>query len=280
MPTLREIKGHINSVRSIAQVTRAMEVVALTKHHRLRERAEATRAFAERSWEVLIHLASAAESYIRESPVFHGYDRVRCLGVLLITSNKGMVGSYNHDVITPTSEYISARHLPVKLVTVGKIGRDAMLEQGYTVHADFQLPDTARINEITPVARVLLDGFNARLFEEVFIAYTQSRSSARSQPVMQPLLPIRSVAPAEAREYVYEPSPQELLMILLPRLIRFQIYQAFLESLVAENVSRMMAMNAATQNASELIRHLTISYNKARQQAITAEIVDIMTAIR
>ncbi len=280
MPTAREIKGHISSVRSISKVTRALETVSAVKNRRLQARLESTRVFAEKSWEILTHLASAAESYARESPFFCGYSDVQRLAMLLISSDRGMVGTYNLDIIALATDLCYRSPVPVEVITIGKIGRDAMLRRGFSIHADFsQLGDVSDITAMTPVARVLLDGFNERVFDRVTMVYTQFGPGARLRPTARQLLPICPERPTSSREYIYEPEPQELISALLPRLIRFQVYEAFLEALCAENVSRMMAMRSATRNAEELIEHLTISYNKARQQAITAEILDIVSGV-
>ncbi len=277
MSNLREIKGHISSVRSIAKVTRAMEMVATARNHRLQARVASTRAFADKSWEVLNHLASAAESVVREHPMFCGYPTVNRTGLLLITSDRGMVGAYDHNVVSLATQYIESRKLEAELITIGKMGRTMMLREGYQIHAEFSnLSEKVDITDLTPVARVLLDGFRDRIFDEVVICYTEFQSGTKLKPTIRQLLPICPGEAPSRREYIYEPDPAELLQALLPRLIRFQIFQAFLESLAAENTSRMVAMHAATQSASDIIDHLTISYNKARQQAITAEINDIL----
>lgn len=277
MPTRREIKGHINSVRSIAKVTRAMEMVSLARAQRLQARVLSTRAFAAKSWEVLNHLASESEAQVRENPMFCGYAQVKRIGILLITSDKGLAGAYNHEILTLVSRYVGAQRAPAVFITIGKTGRDAMLQQGHTIHAEFgPLSDTADITAMMPVARVLLDGFADRTFDEVVVAYTQFQPGAQLKPAIRQLLPVSPEQVAERREYLYEPEPQELLLALLPRLIHFQIYQAFLESLAAEHQSRRMAMHNATENADELIAHLRLSYNKARQQEITSELVDIL----
>ncbi len=277
MPAAREIKGHIHTVRSIAKVTRALETVSAVRNRRLQARLESIHSFAEKSWEVLNHLASAAESGIQENPIFCGYPDVKRIGMLLITSSRGMVGTYNLDVIALANDYYHTSALPVEFVTIGKAGREALLRQGFSIHADFDhLGDLPGINDLAPVAQVLLDGYRERAFDKVTMLYTQFRPGARLQPTIRQLLPITLERPVHAREYLYEPEPQELLTTLLPRLIRFQVYEAFMESLCAENTARMLAMRSATRNADELMGSLTMSYNKARQQAITAEIMDIL----
>jgi len=277
MPTLREIKGHMSSVQSIAKVTKALGAVSAAKAHRLMARIKNTSVFAEKSWEVLNHLASAAEPYVQENPIFCGYPSVKRTGLLLITSSRGMVGAYDHSVIALASEHLKGRDLPAKVITFGRVGRNAMLRQGYDIHADFSLlDDAARGADLTPAARVVLDGFHKRLFDEVFVVYTQFKPGSRLQPTVFQLLPIRPELSSQTHEYLYEPSQADLLMALIPRTIRFQIYRAFLEAVTAENTSRVTAMRTATKNAADLMDHLKLNYNKVRQQTVTAELIDIL----
>jgi len=276
MPTAREIKGHIHTIRSIAKVTRALETVSAVRNRRLLSRLGSIHSFAQKSWEVLNHLASATESGIQEDPMFCGYPEVKRIGMLLITSSRGMVGTYNLDIAL-ANDYYRSSPLPVEFITIGKAGRDALLRQGFSIHADFNhLGDPSDSSALAPVAKVLLDGYRERAFDKITILYTQFRPGARLQPAIRQLLPITLERPERTCEYFYEPEPQELLATLLPRLIRFQVYEAFMESLCAENTACMIAMASATRNADELIGSLTMSYNKARQQAITAEIMDIL----
>ena len=277
MAPLREIKEHIGSVRSIAKVTRAMEMVATARNHRLQTRVESTRTFADKSWEVLNHLAAAAADCVSGNCMFCGYAEVQHIGMLLITSDKGMVGAYNYNILSLVSSYLASRPVPIEFVTLGKVGREAMLQEGRHIHADFSgLGDKVDITDLTPVANVLIEGFQARHFDEILIAYTEFAGGRYIRPRIRQLLPVCPGEATEAREYLYEPNADALLLALLPRLIRFQVFQAFLESLVAENTSRMIAMHSATQNASAMIDDLTLGYNKTRQQTITSEIMDIV----
>ncbi|MBC7235939.1 MAG: ATP synthase F1 subunit gamma, partial [Chloroflexi bacterium] len=277
MANLREIKRHIQSVQAIAKVTNALEVISAAKNLRLQSRVHNSRLFAIKSWEVLTHLASAAEPELETNPMFCGYRQVERIGMLLITSNKGMAGPYNYNMLERANAYIEAQRAPVELITIGREGREAMLRRGREIHADFILPEDAiELSDMNPVAQVVLDGFSQRHFDEMVLAYTQFQPGARLVPTVRPLLPFCPEAPSERREYVYEPEPAELLRSLLPRVIRFQIFQAYLESLMAENTSRQVAMRAATQNAEDLVQDLTMTYNKARQQAITAELADLL----
>ena len=277
MPSLRELRRHVASVESIAKITNAMEVVSSARVHRLRSRAEATHPFAVKSWEVLSHLASASEAQIQENPLFCGYGQAKSIGMLLITSERAMVGAYNHNIISFALEYAHSQQASVEVITLGRAGRAAMLREGCAVHADLTPPgDRADIASLSPVARVVVDGFAQRTFEQVTLVYTQFQEGVRLQPTARQLLPLCPTEESKPRQYIYEPDPVTLIQELLPRIIRFQIYQAYLESLLAENTARMAAMHTATQNAEQLIDRLTLSYNKARQEAVTAEILEIL----
>ena len=152
-----------------------------------------------------------------------------------------------------------------------------MLHRGYPIHADFDhLEEKGGFAEINPVSQVVLDGFRDRVFDQVAIAYTQFGPGVRLKPTVRQLLPVRPLESPGSLRYIYEPGPREILLALLPRFVRFQLYRCFTESLAAENISRMIAMRTATRNANDLMHDLVIDYNKARQQSITAEILDII----
>ena len=276
MPSLREIRGHIQSVRSISKVTKAMEVVAAAKAHRLEARINDTQPFSVKSWEVLSHLAATVADQSEQDIIFCGHPRVEQSGIVLFTSNRGMVGAYDHTVFTTALRYLMRREARGEIITVGRTGRDMMLGQQQHIHADFSaLDDGADIDAITPVSQVLLDGSREGHFQEVVLVYAQHRRGAHLQPTARQLLPI-SPETLEPREYIYEPDPEELLASLLSRIVRFQIYEAFLEARAAENTARMIAMHNATNNAGDLTESLSRGYNKARQEAVTGELTDTL----
>ena len=276
MANLRQIRRHINSVQSIAKTTSAMEVVSTAKNLRIESRVANARLFAATSWELLTHLAWADEEAVRANPLFCGYDQIDSVGMILITSNKGLVGSYNHNLLAQALRVVEHRPA-VKAITLGRQGQLAMLRRGVPIHADVHLPEErVELDDLAPVAQIAIEGMNQRQFDEVVLIHTLYHEGARLQVTTRRLLPVCPEAPTERRNYVYEPEPEELFRSLLPRVIRFQLFEAYMESLVAENVSRMVAMRAATQNADDVIKDLTLAYNKARQQAITAEMADLL----
>ena len=277
MPTLRDIKSHMQSVSSISKVTKAMQVVAAAKSHRLKSRVDDTRNFSERSWEVLAHLAEALQAVTDDDPVFGGYADPGRLGVILMTSNRGMVGAFDQMVIAQAENHISQRGLPAQAITIGRVGREHMRRRGFTILADYStLDDRTSIDELTPLAHTVLDGFRGRVFDELAVVYTQFGASNRLTPTVRKLLPISTDHIASKREYIFEPDADELIRELLPRVIRFQLYEAFLESQTAENTARMIAMYQATRNADDLQSDLSRRYNKVRQQSITSELNDIL----
>jgi F-type H+-transporting ATPase subunit gamma len=223
-------------------------------------------------------------------PMLSRRPEINEIGILLMSSDRGLCGAYNYNIVRVAMDFIKDRGKPVKLITVGRKGRDLMWRAGYNVVAEFSnLPATPTSLDIAPIARAALDDFLLGAVDEVFVAYTDFINTLKQMTTVKRLLPIQpgavetqamgeyveDVAPGAAVDYIYEPSPQEILDAVLPRFTELQVYQAVLESLASEHSARMMAMRNATESAEELVGDLTLSYNKARQQAITSEILDI-----
>ena len=290
MATAREIKRRIRSVDNIGQITRAMEAVAASKMKRAQDQVLGTRAYAQKAWEVLTHLASQWETDETRHPLFQ-IRPVSTIGLVLITSDRGLCGAFNHNMIRRTLEYIEAAGgTTVQLITVGRTGRNFMLRLGQPIVAEFSdLPTSPRLIDITPIARVAIDGFLEGRFDLVYLAYTDFITTLTQRPAVKRLLPIRpteletqamaeyveDVRPITVSEYIYEPDPRTILDEVLPRFTELQVYQAVLESVASEHSARMVAMRNATESAAELVEELTLVFNKARQQSITREIMDI-----
>lgn len=289
MAILREVRRRIRSVTNISHVTRAMQMVATSKMRRAQEQVLATRLYAQKSWEVLIHLAAQRGAGEEVHPLLQ-IRPVETVGLVLVTADKGLCGGYNHNVIRAAIDLMLKREQPVKLVTVGRKGRDYMLRYGGEILAEFTgMPAQPTLLDVTPIARTVLDDFVNGTFDEVHLAYTDFINTLTQRPVVRRLLPIRPVwaedqavseyvggpGPQAVVEYIYEPDPQTILDTVLPRFTELQVYQAVLESIASEHSARMVAMRNATDNANQLIGELTLTYNRARQEAITKEIVDI-----
>ncbi len=290
MATAREIKRRIRSVDNIGQITRAMEAVAASKMRRAQDQVLGTRTYAQKAWEVLTHLASQWEADEAMHPLFQ-VRPVSAIGLVLITSDRGLCGAFNHNMIRRALEFIEASEgTTVQLITVGRTGRNLMLRLGQPIVAEFSdLPASPRLIDVTPIARVAIDGFLEGQFDLVYLAYTDFVTTLTQRPAVKRLLPIRptdletqamaeyvgDVRPTMVSEYIYEPDPRAILDEVLPRFTELQVYQAVLESIASEHSARMVAMRNASESAAELVEGLTLVFNKARQQAITREIMDI-----
>lgn len=277
MATLRAIKRRIRSVRNIAQVTRAMEMVAAARMRRAEQQTLGSRAYAQKAWEVLTYLASQPERGGLLHPLLE-VRPVQTIGVVLITTDRGLCGALNHNLLRQVSGFVKEQNRPVKFITVGRKGRDFMHRAGQEVVAEFTgLGDRPTVLDITPIAHVAIADFLAGEMDEVYVAYNDFVTVLTQRPTIQQLLPIQP-AVTEARMaavYIYEPDPETILSTVLPRFTELQIYQALLEGIASEHAARMVAMRNATDSANDLIGELTLTYNKARQTAITKEMMDI-----
>ncbi|HYN88170.1 MAG TPA: ATP synthase F1 subunit gamma [Ardenticatenaceae bacterium] len=277
MASAREIKRRIRSVKNIGQVTRAMEAVSASKMRRAQERTLASRAYAERAQEVLNYLA-AQPTGGETHPLLQARE-VRRIGVILITPERGLAGALVSNVLRRANRFIQEqRGVQIELITAGRKGRDFMLRYGPPLYAEFPAPpDTPRLVEVSPIARTALDAYLTGHFDQVWLAYTDFVNVMSQRPVVRQLLPIQATDDTTRlpADFLIEPNPQAVLNELLPAFVGMQVYQAILEAQASEHSARMVAMRSATENAKELVEDLTLTYNKARQEAITKEILDI-----
>ncbi|HBY97648.1 MAG: ATP synthase F1 subunit gamma [Ardenticatenaceae bacterium] len=277
MATAREIKRRIRSVKNIGQVTRAMEAVSASKMRRAQERTLASRSYAERARDVLSYLA-AQPSGGETHPLLTAREP-QGVGLILITPDRGLAGALVSNVLRRANRFIQEQdELKVGLITVGRRGRDFMLRYGPPLYAEFPAPpDTPPLVEVSPIARTAIEAFLIAELDQVWIAYTEFINTMMQRPVVRQLLPIQPPAdiPRLPADFLIEPNPQAVLDELLPAFVEMQVYQAVLEAQASEHSARMVAMRNATENAKELVEDLTLTYNKARQEAITKEILDI-----
>ncbi|MGB9593214.1 MAG: ATP synthase F1 subunit gamma [Anaerolineae bacterium] len=292
MSSIREIRRHIRSVRNISKVTRAMQMVAASKMRRAQDQVLATRPYAQKAWELLTHLAALSVRTEQEEHPLLAVRPVSAVGLVVITSDKGLCGGYNHNLLRVVTEYLQAQEKPVKVITVGRKGRDFMLRIRANLVAEFTgVPALPTLLDVLPIARTVLDDYLAGVYDEVLLAYTDFVNTLVQRPVIRRLLPLRVAGDLTEQavseyvvggprvripEYIYEPDPQAVLAQIVPRFTELQIYQAILESIASEHSARMVAMRNATENANELVEQLTLSFNRARQTAITKEILDIV----
>ncbi len=296
----REIKRRIRSIQNTRQITKAMELVSAAKMRRAVANVLATRTYATLAWQLLTELSSRTDSS-QHSLLIKRYP-VKSLGIILVSSNRGLCAGFNHQLVNKAHQYIIKEQrlepeLTVSLIAIGRRGRDIAWRLGYDITAEFTKPDiTTKIEEITPVAKLAITDYLAGKYDRVVIAYTDFISPVNQRPRLKQILPMEEESDeylGQARatqttpvkedikqnrfnyEYKFEPSPEKVLNNLLPRLIEIQIYQALLESDASEHSARMMSMRNASDAAKEMIDSLTLAFNQARQAAITAELADI-----
>lgn len=283
MATLRQIRQRIRSVRNISQVTRAMEMIAAAEMRRAQQATLASRNYSEKARMVMQYVATEPGRSKTLHPLLEERPKVNSISIVLYTADRGLAGAYNVNIIRKTLDFIKPfehEGKAVRLVTVGKRGRDLMRRFGREVVADFsEMGTRPEIAQISALSRAVLDEFLLGHADHVHIAYTDFVNVLRQTPTIQRILPIEQAEikrEGPPQVYLYEPSAEEILAEVLPRFVQVQIYQALLEAIASEQAARMVAMRNATDNAKELIESYTLLRNKVRQASITKEILDIV----
>ncbi|HXG04257.1 MAG TPA: ATP synthase F1 subunit gamma [Candidatus Binatia bacterium] len=282
MATLRDIRRRIRSVQSTQKITRAMKLVAAAKLRRAQERILAARPYAGKMAELLGNLVTAAGPDGAPHPLLEQRQGPR-RQIVVITADRGLAGAFNSNVIRMSLEVLreSASPTDLTLVVVGRKARDYYRRRPWTIKRQMVgFWDRLAYGHAQELADFFMQQYLDGEVDEVHLIYNEFRSVALQRPVRQQLLPIPRVEAAAGDgavvDYLYEPDPRTILGDLLPRHVRMQVYRALMESLAGEYGARMTAMEAATKNASEMIDVLTIQYNKARQEKITKELLDIV----
>lgn len=281
MATLRDIQRRIRSVQSTQKITRAMKLVAAAKLRRAQERILAARPYAGKMAELLGHLV-AGQGEGAPHPLLEPREGPR-RQIVVITADKGLAGAFNANVLRRSLEFVRASNAQeLTLVVVGRKARDFYRRRAWSIKRDMLgFWDRLAYSHACELADYFMAQYLDGEVDEVHLIYNEFRSVAVQRPVRQQLLPIpaggeEGEAETEAIDYEYEPGPDAILGDLLPRHVRMQVYRALMESLAGEYGARMTAMEAATKNAKEMIEVLTIQYNKARQEKITKELLDIV----
>lgn len=275
MASIRAVRHRIKSIRNIAKITRAMEMIAASRMKRAQERGLAGRAYSEKIQQVIADLAALPEvglhPLLQRRPVAK-------IAIVLITPDRGLCGGLNANINRLTASFILEQNAPVTLIAVGRKGRDFMRRYECGICAEFtQIGDQPSLLDTMPISHIIIDDYSNGAVDLVYLVYTKFVSTIVQKPVIQQLLPVEpAIIPmAQNVEYIYEPGPKAVLGELLPRFVEMQVYHAILEAIASEHSARMVAMRNATDNANELIGDLTLVYNKARQESITTELLDI-----
>lgn len=287
-----DIKRRIKSVKNTKKITKAMELVSASKMKRAVNATLSARPYARASWEILESLSTISTE--SEHPLLKKREVKNAL-VVLISSNRGLCGAYNAQIIRRVIEMIkNDTEVNLSFVAVGKKGEVALRRIGQNIVASFtDLPDNASLRDVAPIGNLLIEDFTNGTYDKVYIAYTDFISALVSKSTIKSILPISKIEVKEMSEnlgdneestsasnpqavnYVFEPGYDALMSKLVEKIARAQVYQMILESSASEQSSRMMAMKNASEAAGEMIDDLTLAFNKARQAAITKEISEI-----
>ncbi|MFH1427759.1 MAG: ATP synthase F1 subunit gamma [Patescibacteria group bacterium] len=312
MASTKDIQRRIKSISSTKKITKAMEMVAAAKMRRAVEAVLKTRTYANLSWLTILDLSQAGS---KNSDLLHPLltkrKIIKKVAVILITSNRGLCGGFNTAIINKAHESIKKHQAKEKIetdfITIGKKGAAVRKYYNYNIAADFPKEDIiSEVKEVLPISKMVIEDYLSGRYDKIMVAYTDYINTAKQVPRVKQLLPIDITTEEEYLgivgedtrvgidkefiedkekkylrdkefifEYVFEPSPKEVLDEMIPRLIEVQLFQALLESTASEHSARMTAMHQANSAAGDLVSELTLYYNKARQASITAEIAEI-----
>ncbi len=287
----REIRRRIRSIGSTKKVTKAMELVSSAKMRRAVQSVLATRSYATRAWDLLTNLAS------RTSPDAHPLLKRRegaRIGLVIVSTNRGLVGGFNSILANAIGQFLRTSGIEpgnAEVIMLGKRGRSILNRFGFTAAAEFEKADiVTNIEDVRPVAKMAIDEFVGGTYDRIVLAYTDFKSTIVQKPRVRQLLPIQrdpalgAIGEGEngggngataAREYLFEPNADKVLEAVMPRLVEMQLFQAILESTASEHAARMVAMRNASDAAGDLIDDLTLTFNQARQAAITQDLSEI-----
>ena len=279
MPSVRDIRRRIRSVDNTAKVTNAMSLIAASKMRRAQNSVLEGRPYSVKIQEVIAHLAAQPMDDASSSQPLLAVRTVERATVLMISPDRGLCGGLHANLNRRVGQFILEQQVPVQAITVGRKGRDFMARTNQDLKATFtDLGEAPLLVDTNAISHMVIDSYCDGKTDEIYLAYTNFVSTMVQEPVIEKLLPISpaELSSAERVGYIYEPDNLAVLQNLLPRFVEMQIYHAILEAIASEQSARMVAMRAATDNASELAGDLTLTMNKLRQESITNELLDLI----
>jgi len=289
MAGLKEVRIRIASVKSTQQITNAMKMVAASKLRKAQNAIIKLRPYAAKLREILQNLSNSIEN--SDESLFSEVRKPEKILMVVLTSNRGLCGGFNSNVIKMTLNRLDTvyalqhRQNNVSLITVGRKGTEYFRKRKYRViESHDELFDQLTFNRVSPLAGQLMKSFASKEFDRIELVYNQFKNAAVQNLIVEQYLPIvqtladhAAPAPAIAADYIFEPDKETIVRELIPKTLRIQLFKALLDSFASEQGARMTAMHQATENAKEILRALNISYNKTRQNAITREILEIVS---
>ncbi|MCH8102235.1 MAG: ATP synthase F1 subunit gamma [Chloroflexi bacterium] len=279
---IRALRLRIRSLGNTAKITKAMQMIAASKMRRAQEMVLAGRPYSEKI-EVMLADLAAVQSQTDEAAVpLLEVRPVQKTALVLVTPDRGLCGGLHSNMNRAAGEAIRNADSDVVVITVGRKGRDFIVRSGTELLATFEnVGDRPTLDDTRPISSIVIQEFEKRAIDRVWLGFSRFVNIAVQKPEISTLIPVEpaELEPGQAVDYIYEPSPRDVLEELLPRFVEMEIYHAILEAIASEHSARMVAMQNATDAANDLIDELTLVLNKARQESITSEILDIIGGV-
>ncbi len=285
MGSLKEIRIRIASVESTQKITGAMKMVSAAKLRRAQNAIISLRPYSNKLNEILQNLSSSAES-MADMPLFATRD-IENVVLVVISSNRGLCGSFNSNVVKETRHLIETQYAKqaaagkLKIICLGKKAKEQLAKNYDVIQYNEALIDTPVFNEVAQIAQFLMDGFANKTIDKVDIIYNRFINPATQKLVVENYLPVQQLGDGtekkQLNDYIFEPSKEEILEELIPKIMKLQLYKTLIDSIASEHGARMTAMHKATDNATEILKDLRLKYNNARQSAITNELIEIVS---
>lgn len=276
MPGMKEIKSRIKSVQSTRQITNAMEIVSTTKFKKYSKLVSESRPYEESMRNILAHIATGVK--YEKHPLFDGRKEVKSIAILVMTSDRGLCGSFNSSTLKELEKLV--KKLKNKNITIIPFGRkaiDFISKKKYNFSESFSKISPEEMNGIAgDISIEIVNKYNNHIYDEVYVIYNKFISALRYDLTCERIIPITRMEAEINSEYIFEPNTEYILSALLPRFINLEVYQAILNNAASEHSARKNSMGSATDNADEMIKTLNIKYNRNRQSAITQEITEIV----
>ncbi len=291
MPSTREIRRRMRSIKNMAQITRAMQMVASSKMRRAQERVQESRPYSDQLRALVSRLSRVASGDVGDEAELLRRRPVRNVGYLLVTPDRGLSGALPSNInrkaassaLEQGNELAERGQRPgMHYIAVGRKGRDFVIRSQQQLIAEFtNFGDRPSMNDASAIAQVAMDAFLKEEVDVVYLVYPKFVNTVTQTPVVTQLLPVEPPSDQgdqqETIEYIYEPNPEEIFHALLPRYVDVQVYQALLETVASFYSAQMVAMKNATDSANDLLQDLTLTYNKARQASITTQILEVVS---
>ena len=278
MANLKEIRNRISSIGSTMQITSAMKMVSAAKLKKAQDAITAMRPYSSKLTELLQNLSATLDS--DAGGAYSKQREVSKVLLVVVTSNRGLCGGFNSSVIKETTQNIAANYqdVDVDLLTIGKKGNDILSKSYPVIDARNDIFDNLTFDYVAEVAEKIMNLYSDETYDKIEIIYNRFKNAATQIPQVEQFLPIKPVEgdTNASADYIFEPSKEKIVLELIPKSLKTQLYKAVRDSFAAEHGARMTAMHKATDNATELRDELLLTYNKARQAAITNEILEIV----